>query len=897
MEWTSAARQALHEHVSKSTNQDSTSEIYNDIFTDLTAHVEEEMHQNGVSKIDTDSLQAVLTSMGGDEFDEVKEVAEVPVYQSTSAKALETHPNLTHYDPYKKTVKFSGFRTFCVWLFTIIIPSIALIMELANHESRSMFFDPIPTWIHVILIALVPITFISVRIYRKKLETIDDGELIDFKKIKTLKAMLGFILPVIVYYTILFIPVTPLAVFGCIILLGFLPLAPLFCFMGWFWANSGISDTIERQHLSTSRKWLKYGLISGLVCLVALETPAYLAQKALTDAVSKDVETSQRGIENIRRFGGDDTLLYLSYHGESRTTGFSGRLGSSPAHWVYNSLFPRSISSKQARVLYYKVTGTAFNSVKPPENSRGAAFDAFQDWSWDQDHGGDSVAGITRGLSLHSSRMDMHVDDETRLGYVEWIIEFKNEQRSNKEARMQIALPHNGFVSKLTLWVDGEERPAAFNTVSKVKAAYKAIAVEQRKDPVLVNVSGADRVMLQCFPVPANGGLMKMKVGITFPLSSSDSASGNVHFPYIAERNFSIAKELKHEVYAQGNLQINAPNASLDESGNITTLQYALPNPSLKTERITWKDLTPSNSSAVWTLDPYHKGDDKYLTRQVSSDNQLIKNTKNNVIVVVDGSASMDKWKPVIGKLIDEGNSAIEVYVTGNHQVPLVRCETAEQFDDIEFVGGIDNVPALREALLLAKEDKANPSSILWIHGSQPIQFPSIAGLEQDLERLLTAIPIYDVALEDGANTILAALKGCPHFKGGCRVVNETDLIHMAEEVSSPQPENRYTWTRSTTAPLNGVEAWDQLARKWAYEDTMSHLDNPSFATLAAHYQLVTPLSGAVVLETRQQYIDTGLDVPNSANSPSLPVVPEPSSSLLILIGAFMATMRRNRCA
>ena len=115
---------------------------------------------------------------------------------------------------------------------------------------------------------------------------------------------------------------------------------------------------------------------------------------------------------------------------------------------------------------------------------------------------------------------------------------------------MQIALPHQGFVSKLTLWVNGEERPAAFSTVGKVKAAYKKIAVQQRKDPVLVNVSGADRVMLQCFPVPANGGLMKMKVGVTFPIDNIKDA-GNVHFPYIAERNFGVPSDLKHEVYAQ----------------------------------------------------------------------------------------------------------------------------------------------------------------------------------------------------------------------------------------------------------------------------------------------------------------------------------------------------------
>lgn len=63
---------------------------------------------------------------------------------------------------------------------------------------------------------------------------------------------------------------------------------------------------------------------------------------------------------------------------------------------------------------------------------------------------------------------------------------------------------------------------------------------------------------------------------------------------------------------------------------------------------------------------------------------------------------------------------------------------------------------------------------------------------------------------------------------------------------------------------------------------------------LAQRYQLVTPVSGAVVLETRQQYTDAGLE-PVPAGS--VPTVPEPETWMLILLvlGLLTWQVRRTR--
>jgi len=56
--------------------------------------------------------------------------------------------------------------------------------------------------------------------------------------------------------------------------------------------------------------------------------------------------------------------------------------------------------------------------------------------------------------------------------------------------------------------------------------------------------------------------------------------------------------------------------------------------------------------------------------------------------------------------------------------------------------------------------------------------------------------------------------------------------------------------------------------------------------SLAVRYQLVTPVSGAVVLETAEQYRAAGLQ---PVDAGTVPTIPEPEMvALLIVAGAFL---------
>lgn len=103
------------------------------------------------------------------------------------------------------------------------------------------------------------------------------------------------------------------------------------------------------------------------------------------------------------------------------------------------------------------------------------------------------------------------------------------------------------------------------------------------------------------------------------------------------------------------------------------------------------------------------------------------------------------------------------------------------------------------------------------------------------------------------------------------------------------------------TTTLPEIERADRhLTRLWAaaeVERLQAMADQPSLdqaIKLALQMQLVTPVSGAVVLETAQQYARHGL---SPVDPESTPQVPEPTAALLLGGGVCWLLNRRWRSA
>jgi hypothetical protein len=170
------------------------------------------------------------------------------------------------------------------------------------------------------------------------------------------------------------------------------------------------------------------------------------------------------------------------------------------------------------------------------------------------------------------------------------------------------------------------------------------------------------------------------------------------------------------------------------------------------------------------------------------------------------------------------------------------------------------------------------------------------------LERGTNHPVIHEVEAVAGPNRLGEAIyrTGCLH-RGPALMEPERDFSNFLSDLRMERQETSWHWKRAGNADgLTDKKVWDQLARLWAVtaaEDSTSPIDAAARSELAARYQLVTPFSGAVVLETQQQYDEHGLTPADGTATPSVPNVPEPSTGLLILLTTAAALMRRKRVA
>ena len=364
----------------------------------------------------------------------------------------------------------------------VLLPATSILIETTTHICAQEFFDPIPTVWHVLMVIFVPLANLQVWLALLKGRT-ERGALLGL----TNAAAIG----VSIFYTIVYLPLLPLALIALIFVIGILPMAPIFSLL------SGILMRRQLKRIAPSSFAVKTAcLVAGLALaftVVALvELPITLTRMGLQMAASESPDERARGLRWLRTWGNRDYLLRACYERTGEATDLVGHLFS----------LRDPVTPEEARQIYYRVTGETFNTSLPPKRLKGQ-WQPQDTFDFDPDQGGTVIAGKVKGLSLAASRIDGSVDSDAGLAYIEWTLSFKNSSATQREARAQVQLPPGGVVSRLTLWVNGEEREAAFAGRTQTRQAYQTVVRVERRDPVLVTTSGRDRILVQCFPVPA----------------------------------------------------------------------------------------------------------------------------------------------------------------------------------------------------------------------------------------------------------------------------------------------------------------------------------------------------------------------------------------------------------
>lgn len=752
--------------------------------------------------------------------------------------------------------------------FGVIVPAITVLIELFTHMCAEVFFDPLPNWFMTFLVASVPIANLHFWFVSRAETGVSNWIL----------RLYGATFLISLVYALIMLPLFPIAIIGIIYFgIGLLPMAPIFTTI-FMWAG------IRRLSEVRSNIWKNFftGMAIGLALLVAADLPSSATRLAI-DMASKGDDRNAATL--MRWVGSEDDLINLAHGATGRAGGLSSIFLT--GNWGFDvwgdGMRNETVTARQ---LYFRTTGHAYNRA----DKAGVRDDNRDRWFWDADQGGDIVGGHVDTLSLASSRIDGSISAGNNVAYNEWTVEIANSDSVGGEARFTIVLPEGGVASRATLWVNGEPREASIAGRAEVKAAYKKI-VQRQRDPLLVTTSGSGRLLVQAFPVPANG-LMKFRVGFSAPLSVADDGARSIAMPAIVEQNFRIADNLKHNIWIEGDIPARQKGwtTSATKDG-VTRLRASVSDEQL---RLTRPRISAAKLAAPLIMTANIGSDKKGPSIGVRQHiSKQPPKTLDGFTILLDGSVTnKNAAMSLSGALVGIApKTQVGLIIAAEDPIIVDRApwsevqktKFAKAISDADFTGGIDNIPMLVDAL--DASGTSSEEAILWIHGPQPVEFPSSkSALEQSLERSGAVAPklLRYQAMPGRAFTI----QGAELFETAREIPPSgniaTDLQALLSDISSTEPDWQISRSRSNESGPGSLH----IVRLWAADELAtagsdSGEDREQAIDLAHRLNIITPISGAVVLETDKNYDENGLPVPSSDEVPS---VPEPHEWALILM-------------
>mgnify|MGYP004245746737 CR=1 FL=1 len=184
-----------------------------------------------------------------------------------------------------------------------------------------------------------------------------------------------------------------------------------------------------------------------------------------------------------------------------------------------------------------------------------------------------------------------------------------------------------------------------------------------------------------------------------------------------------------------------------------------------------------------------------------------------------------------------------------------------------------------------------------WYHGPQPVMLGDPSSLQQQMERSRGSIQLISKGIFPVPNRILENLDSSfarvlPHYGN----LQETWQQWLDEVTGKAEiwRFHRRTLPSSEMENTHLPQVSQHIERLWAKQEVL-HLiaqrEQKKAIALASEHQLVTPVTGAVVLETQEQYDEMGLTpVPFDA----VPSIPEPSTWALWCVGFILMLWGRH---
>ena len=369
-------------------------------------------------------------------------------------------------------------------------------------------------------------------------------------------------------------------------------------------------------------------------------------------------------------------------------------------------MFTQSDQSTRKQ-LYFALTAKPYRALQDlpsQDEGNGSLVDAPND-PYFSTH---VVGSELPGLSLLRSQVSGSLNAKTLTSNLDWTFVFKNKNFSDEEARAEIALPPGAVISNMTLWMNGEPKGASVAPNEAAEGAYKWVVVSKR-DPALLTYIGRGRVLLQCYPVPANKE-MKVQISITAPMKLDTGTEASLTFPRVLSANF--AKPKFDDLRLLSSDKLSLPCVNLHKfalPGGDTVYSGKLEDETLNRSALSIEATPPLSVGSYAALDRVRGG---YAVESVK---EVENNSPKQLVVVVDGSETLKANAKDISNMLRTVSKTIPtsaIIVNSDQEdstQPLPAEKAAHELDTMKFEGGHDNLPALLAAAELAGDREREP--------------------------------------------------------------------------------------------------------------------------------------------------------------------------------------------
>jgi hypothetical protein len=382
---------------------------------------------------------------------------------------------------------------------------------------------------------------------------------------------------------------------------------------------------------------------------------------------------------------------------------------------------------------------------------------------------------------------------------------------------------------------------------------------------------GPDQVQVQCFPVPANGS-MKIRIGITCPLLEGQK----LQLPHFIETNFDVPDDLQHKVWVEGDAPARVSLAGEVSENPVTVL-------SMTDEQLSRPDT--HFDFEVTPPDRYSLDDGAITLRKIQEGTSGV-----SPVLLIDGRKDLfTKLKSV--KWSGKKFSEVLVAEPFGYTAWDKKENLAQFLNEESTYGGVNPCPALLQSIRLAGNSNA---PIVWIHGSLPSAVRDELGLEQIFRRSDHPVKIVTLAATGELNSMISDLSYMRYFSpqasSGDFGRDFVSAIESAEQLTKVSDGSVPLGGRTTSGfefMADNPTAVSHPYRLYLYSQIMQSWNAKGsvpddLITKALETHLVTPVTGAVVLENAEQFAAANLDP--SVGVENVPKIPEPEFYILLLV-------------